>query len=209
MSGIHLPDDTLPKRVILRVTMKTHIHSSPIRIAALSVLTLTAAASYTAAQTSSDTPYTTTEPRYIEIKDSDRTFFEKASRLGADEVALSEVAADRAIHDSVRSFAAQMVSTHKKANADLATLAARKGVALPVHDENDTRKLQKEWSEKKAKDFDEDYLEKLIDAHEDAIDLFEKAVKSKDADIASFAGQHMATFRQHLIEAKALKDRID
>ncbi len=173
------------------------------------MLVLGAAASYAPAQTSGHSPDATSKPRYVEIRDSDRTFFEKATRLGADELALSEVAADRAIHDSVRSFAAQMVSAHSKANAELASLAARKGVAPPLHDQNDIRNLQKEWSEKKAKDFDEKYLEKLIDAHEDAIDLFEKAIKSKDADIAAFAGQHLATFRQHLIEAKALKDRID
>ena len=159
-----------------------------------------------------DKPYTnhtTPTSRNSDLKGSDRAFFEKACKLGMTEITLSEVAAERGIHQEVRALAAAMVAAHGPVDADLTALAARKGVDLPKHDETEIRKQKKQWSEKKAKEFDEDYLEEFIDAHKNSVELFEKAVKSDDADIAAFAGQHLGAFKQHLSEAKALKNKID
>jgi len=155
-------------------------------------------------------PHSVQSPRAgASLSRSDRTFLEKSTKLGREEMVLSEVAADRGIHQDVRALASRMVTAHAAVNADLAALVAKKGVALPHYDENDSRKLHKQWAEKKAENFDKDYLKGLIDAHKDSVDLLEKAVKSDDADIASFAGKYLSTFKQHLNEARALKDRVD
>ncbi|HRE81820.1 MAG TPA: DUF4142 domain-containing protein [Opitutaceae bacterium] len=155
-------------------------------------------------------PHSVQSPRAgASLSRSDRNFLEKSTKLGREEMVLSEVAADRGIHQDVRALASKMVTAHAAVNADLAALVAKKGVALPHYDENDSRKLQKQWAEKKAENFDKDYLKGLIDAHEDSVDLLEKAVKSDDTDIASFAGKYLSTFKQHLNDARALKDRID
>jgi len=144
-----------------------------------------------------------------ELTKGDRRFLEKAAKCGAYEVALSRVAADRANHPDVRALAVKMVAAHTAANLELSALAISKGVTLPAKDEIELNKLEKKWNEKKGKDFDEDYLEELASAHEDAIDIFENGADSKDTDIASYAGKLLPVLKEHHTKIEALDKAID
>jgi putative membrane protein len=106
----------------------------------------------------------------------------------------------------VKQFAQMMVSDHGSANSELMALAAAKGVTLDVKDAKDM-KLEEKWS-KKTKGVDEDYMEEMISDHKDAVDLFEKAAKSDDADIAAFARKTLPTLQAHLSQAKDLKKLV-
>jgi len=144
------------------------------------------------------------------IARSDKRFFKKAARLGENEVTLSRVAADRANNPQVRAFASEMVSAHKSANSDLATLIRQKGAY--VDDKNraiEQRELSNKWTDKKADDFDKDYLDAVIDAHEDMIDALENGVDSKDLDIAAYARKQLPIVKAHLAHAEKLEDLID
>lgn len=138
-----------------------------------------------------------------DLSRSDRHFFEKAAKAGTKEVTVSQAALPRLETSAGRDFAQMMVTDHTKANAELQSLAASKGVVLPTRDEKDAKLAQK-WSEK-TKDVDEDYFEEMVSDHKDAVDLFEKAAKSDDPDIAAFAQKMLPTLRQHLDTAKAQK----
>lgn len=65
-----------------------------------------------------------------ELKRADRRFITKAAESSMKEVALSQLAQERATNPQVKSFAQQMVSDHGQLNNDLMQLAARKGVSL-------------------------------------------------------------------------------
>ncbi len=45
----------------------------------------------------------------------------------------------------------------------------------------------------------------MVEAHEDAVSLFEKAAKSEDADIAAFAQKYLPKLQAHYTAAKDLK----
>jgi len=95
-----------------------------------------------------------------------------------------------------------MVSDHSNANSELMALAASKGVVLPAKDTKEM-KFEEKWS-KKTKGVDEDYMDEMVSDHKDAVDLFEKAAKSEDPDIAAFARKTLPTLQQHLTMAKDL-----
>lgn len=133
----------------------------------------------------------------------------KLSTVEEDELALSRLAAQRAIHPEVKTFANDMVTAHTSSNQELAMLVTRKGAKLEARDANDARNMEKKWAGKKGDEFDEDYLEAAIDLHEEKIDALEDGVDSKDADVSAFASKHMAVVKTHLERAKALLDRID
>jgi putative membrane protein len=137
------------------------------------------------------------------LKRSDRNFFEKAAKSGMKEVAVSQTSMDRLMNPQVKSFAQMMVNDHSAANSELMALAAKKGVTLPPKD----MKLEEKWS-KKSKDVDEDYMDAMVDDHQEAVDLFEKAAKSEDAEIAAFAQKTPPTLQQHLSMAKDLKKMV-
>ena len=136
----------------------------------------------------------------VELSHADRSFFEKAAKAGHKQVAISEAVQPNLTTSSARELAQMIASDHAKANEELRALAAKKGVVLPAEDAKPAQK----WN-KNDKDADEDYLEEMVSEHKDAVELFEKAAKSKDADIAAFAEKTLPTLRQHLARAKAEK----
>lgn len=142
----------------------------------------------------------------VKLSRSDRNFFEKAAKSGMKEVSVSKATLDRLMNPQAKAFAQMMVSDHSKANSELMELAAKKGVTLPAKDE--APKLMEKWS-KKTDDLDEDYMEEMVDDHQEAVELFENASKSEDPDIAAFARKTLPTLQHHLTMAKDLKKALD
>ena len=138
-----------------------------------------------------------------ELGRSGRSFIKDAAKSGMAEVTISKASVDRLQSQPVKDFAQMMISDHGAVNAELMALAMTKGVTLPM-DDKDATKLQEKWS-KKTKDLDEDYLKKMVEDHEDAVKLFEKASKSDDAEIAAFARKTLPALKQHYEMAKTLK----
>ncbi|HEY8994325.1 MAG TPA: DUF4142 domain-containing protein [Lacunisphaera sp.] len=127
------------------------------------------------------------------LSHSDRNFIEKAAKSGMKEVEVSQAVLGRLSNQSVQQFAQMMVNDHTAANAELRALAAQKGVAL----KDTTDRYTEKWSNNK-RNVDKDYIDEMEDDHKDAIDLFEKAAKSDDPDIAAFASKTLPKLQQHL-----------
>jgi putative membrane protein len=68
-------------------------------------------------------------------------------------------------------------------------------------------KWEEKWS-KKTKDVDDDYIKTMASDHEDDVELFEKAAKSDDPDIAAFAQKTLPTLQHHLTMARDLKKTV-
>jgi len=138
------------------------------------------------------------------LKHSEQTFVEKAAKSGMEEVAISQIAVARATNPQVKEFAQMMVTDHGGANSELSTLASNKGVTLPM-DKTNTEK----WSARDAKDFDHEYMEKVVSDHKDAVSLFEKEAKNgTDSELRAFAVKTLPTLQAQLDKAKALKDAV-
>lgn len=133
----------------------------------------------------------------------DKKFFENAAKSGMKEVVVSQDVLSKLTVPEVREFAQMMVDHHTSANSQLTDLASRKGFALPTLDS----KVDRKWSDK-TKDVDYDYIKAMVDDHEEAVELFEKAAKSDDPEIAAFATKTLPTLQQHLAKAKELKARV-
>jgi putative membrane protein len=138
------------------------------------------------------------------IKGNDKEFFEKAAKSGEKEVRVSQAVLPRLAIPEVKAFAQMMIDDHSAANRELKSLASSKYVTLPILES----KVVEKWYDEK-KNVDENYLEEMISDHKDAVDLFEKAVKSNDADVAAFASSTLPKLRHHLEQAKSLKKSVD
>ena len=145
------------------------------------------------------TPETHANPAY-----RDRAFFEKAAECGTKEVAVSQAVMGHLTNPEVQAFANSMVADHTVLNKELLLLAVSKGVAVP---ETKTSKLTEKWSDKDG-NVDKKYLHEMIEDHEDAVKLFEKATKSDDAEIADLAKRTLPTLQHHLQMAKDLKKTL-
>lgn len=138
----------------------------------------------------------------------DRRFVTKASELNNEEVRLSQLATQQASDPQVRSYAQMLVDEHNQAGTELSAIASRKGVVDTSRDDYDQRATTK-LSKKSGSDFDKAYLDKMEDAHEDAVDLFEKEAKSgKDPELQAFASKMLPKLRKHDERAKTLEKSV-
>lgn len=158
-----------------------------------------------------ETPRTTRDGRVVETRPvlakGDREFFEKAAKASMSEVAISRIAAQRTSDPEVRRFAQMMIEDHERATEDLGALASSRGVSLPAKDPHPDR-----WEKRDAKNFDKEYMDKMVSDHEEVVKLFEKHAKDgKDVEAVDFARKYLPKMQEHLQHAldlkRALKDK--
>lgn len=170
-------------------------------------LAATLAAQTTTTETTASGSTTTTSSTVTpnaKLAHHDHVFFKKAAECGAKEIAVSQAVMGSLTNAQVRAFAAQMVTDHTAVASELSTLAMAKGVSLPPAD---TVKLTEKWSEKSG-NVDKKYIHEMVEDHEDAVKLFEKASKSDDPDVAAFAQKTLPALQHHLGMAKDLKKSL-
>jgi putative membrane protein len=144
------------------------------------------------------------------VSEDGREFVMAALRDGMFEVEAGKLAKAKATDASVQKYADMMVEHHGKANDELAALARSHDLEVPTTLSEDGAKKLAKLGDATPEDFDEDYVEMMISAHKDAIDLFEKQMKrDKDPDLAQWASKTVPTLRQHLEEAKTAKELLD
>ena len=121
------------------------------------------------------------------------------------EIESSRLAQQKADADS-KKFAAKMIEDHAKTSAELKQLASKAKIELPsAMDSSHQSKIDKLKGLNGA-DFDRQYDAMQIDAHEDAVSLFDRYAKGGDnADLKAFASKTLPHLQQHLKMAKELK----
>jgi len=136
-----------------------------------------------------------------DIKAADRNFIERAFRANQDEVAVSTIAAERTSNPNVRQLAQSIVADHEAARAELSALAASRHVTLPAKDNAPNK-----WAKHDAKSFDRDYLDEMIDHHEETVRLYEKQARNGDDPAAVlYARRQLPRLQEHLYRAIDLK----
>jgi putative membrane protein len=132
-------------------------------------------------------------------------FVTQASQDGMTEVQMGELAQTRSSNPEVRKFAAQMVTDHGKANAELKALAAKNDLQVPNQLDGEHATMLHSLSARPASEFDGAYAKHMVEAHAQAIQRFKDAAAISDADLAAFARKTLPTLTRH----KQLADALD
>lgn len=139
-------------------------------------------------------------------------FIGKLSMLQSEEARLSEIAAQRAINDQVRTLADQVRTASNAREQELAQLAQSRSILMPTgKDSADLADENKEWQSKDAGDFDEDYVKRIIRIQKNSVDTLEDYAKDNDSDpeLAAFAQKHVQELQASVRQAEALEKQID
>lgn len=124
-------------------------------------------------------------------------FVKKATQDGMTEVKAAKVALTKSQDPTIRSFAQRMVADHTKAGTELATIAMTKGLEVPSDLDAEHQKMVDALSVKTGSEFDLTYSQHMNMDHSKAIELFESAANSSDADLAGFAKKTLPTLKEH------------
>lgn len=131
------------------------------------------------------------------LSSADKAFAKEAAKGGMMEVAMGHVAEQNASNSEVKKFGARMVSDHSKANSELKSIAAKKGIELPA------AKSPDKWKS------DKDYMDMMVKDHEQDLAEFEKQAKNgSDADLKRFADKTASVVRHHLEMAKEIQGKL-
>lgn len=149
-------------------------------------------------------------PAPTKLDSGDRDFMENAAQAGHLEVEGSKLVLEKARSGEVKTFAQKMIDDHGKAGQQLAALAKSKGYEVPT-EPSLVQKARLQALGLRDEGFDKAYADEIgVGAHEDAVELFEKASNDvKDPDVKQFAIQTLPTLQQHLQMAKTLKQATD
>ena len=127
----------------------------------------------------------------------DKTFMHKAAKGGMMEVAMGRLAEQNGQSDDVKSFGKRMVTDHSKANDELKSIAAQKGVKLP------SKEPTEKWSSDKA------YINMMVKDHEkDLAEFQEEASTGTDPDVKKFAEDTAKVVQEHLDLAKQTQSKL-
>jgi putative membrane protein len=135
----------------------------------------------------------------------DAKFYRDAAEGGMAEVAMGNLAQQKAQSPSVKDFGAQMVKDHSAANEKLKALAQSKNITLPANPSVDEMEAKSKLQVLSGQSFDKSYIKGMIKDHEEDIAEFKKeAASGQDADARAFASATLPTLQAHLSRIRAI-----
>ena len=123
------------------------------------------------------------------------------------EIESNKLAQDKG-NASEKPFAAMMVTDHTKTSTELKALVSSGKVKAEIPASLDSAHQSKldKLKDAKGADFTSDFNSYQVDAHKDAVNLFERYAKGGDnADLKNWAGKTLPALKHHLEMAQNLK----
>jgi putative membrane protein len=105
-----------------------------------------------------------------------------------------------------KTFAKQMITDHTKTTAELKSLVSvDMKAAIPAALDDSSQKKLKKLRDTKPADFASEYDPMQVDAHEDAVSLFERYAKGgDDPKLKDWAGKTLPALQHHLEMVQAM-----
>lgn len=140
---------------------------------------------------------------------ADYKFVEDATKAGMNEVAMGQLATEKAADPAIKQFGEKMVKDHTQANEELTKIVAQKGATLPTQaTAADTREMD-HLKNLSGADFDKAYVKHMYKEHKSTVKEFEKAAKdAKDPDVKAFAAKTLPTLQQHEATLAGLEQTV-
>jgi putative membrane protein len=158
--------------------------------------------------------------------DDANRFIEKMGHVGAAEIKLGQLAAERAASAEVKQFGRRMVADHQKANAELKQVASKMSVTLPAQPDEKHQQLADRLAKLKGAEFDREYMKAMVDGHEEVAKELERHAgpaarqgersvgttgdvgAGADASVSAWASKTLPDVRQHLEQARKIQEKL-
>jgi putative membrane protein len=98
---------------------------------------------------------------------SDDDFVRDVAVKNMAEVELSRMALDKSVNPDIKSFAQRIVDEHGAAGDKLKSIVSGQPIEWPAQLDDKHRKAADELAKKQGEDFDRDYVEAMVEGHQD------------------------------------------
>src|SRR5262249_20752291 len=110
------------------------------------------------------------------VSSSDKDFVRDAAVANMAEIELGRLAAERAVNPDVKRFGQMMIDDHTKARDALKSTAAEHRIDVPTELDDKHSDLRDKLSKLQGADFDREYMDAMVDGHQDVADKLESRV---------------------------------
>ena len=170
----------------------------------------------------------------LDVARGDQNFVEDLSYAGMAEIELGRLATQRGSHAEVKRFGQMMIDDHTKAGDELKQIAAQYNLQQPAGLDEKHRDLRDRLAKLSGAEFDREYIDAMIDSHQDVVDKLQSRVdetdrsavatgqaerntnvKPEDADnhveasLNMWAATTLPATKAHLDKAKAIQDTLN
>lgn len=153
----------------------------------------------------------------------DRSFVEESLGANMGEVELGRTAEQRATHPEVKMFAEMMVHDHTQSSDALRQIAQQHSIQVRSNLSETYRDLTERLSNLNSSEFDREYMDVMIDAHEETVDRLQSRAREGrfgqnkgqaqpessdnpiEASLNQWAADKLPTTRRHLEEARRIR----
>jgi len=144
------------------------------------------------------------EEKFDRPKDQkDAQFLVNAADIFMEELSLAKLAQQNGTTSPIKELGRTMELTHQNSFDELKALAKRNNITIPTTITDQGDESYRLLNEKTGDEFDETYANLMVEKHETAIVIFEKAAdKAKDNHIETWANEMLVVLRKCLVEAK-------
>ncbi|WP_157971932.1 DUF4142 domain-containing protein [Pleomorphovibrio marinus] len=142
--------------------------------------------------------------------DNDSKFLMKAAEMQLEMISLGKLAQQKGNSDQVKELGKMMEEDHTKSHTEIKTLAQSKSVSIPTSVTDDSKDAYEDLNDENGNDFGKSYSKRMVNQHEDAIDLYENAAEdSEDPKVRAYASEKLPALRTHLKHAEACKEKCE
>jgi len=140
---------------------------------------------------------------------ADILFVQLVGEGGLAEVALGELARQKATEPAVKQFAERMVADHGAANDKLAAIAGEAGIAVPKDLNAEHAAMRSELEGMDAAAFDLPYMRGQLVDHQKTAQLLEWEIDAgQHASLQRFAAEILPTVLDHLAMARGVVEEL-
>lgn len=141
--------------------------------------------------------------------DKVENFIKEAAANDMFELTAGMMAAEQSKATDVDLYGQQIVHVHSRTNPVLEDLARSKHIQLSSELPSEKKKLVAKLEDKKGEEFDKEFAEVQLEAHQEAVALYEKADKEvTDKDVQAFVDQVLPVLKEHLAEAQEIHSEL-
>jgi putative membrane protein len=110
------------------------------------------------------------------VSGRDKDFVRDAAIVNMAEIELGRLAAERGANPEVKKFGQMMIDDHTKAGDQLKSVASQHSIEVPSQLDDKHNKLRDKLSKLQGADFDREYMDAMVDGHQDVADKLESRV---------------------------------
>jgi putative membrane protein len=141
--------------------------------------------------------------------EKDAQFLVDAADINLEEIRLAQLAQQMGKSADIKDMGKMMETEHTASLNELKSLANQESIVIPTTTDNAEEAYQK-LKNKAPEDFDKEFCDMMVNGHQDAISLFEKAsTDATDPDIQAWATATLPALRKHLDHAKMCQKKLE